>query len=389
MKTNSDPHPGNLLIQVRDDGSVVPVLLDYGMCRELPDDKRIAFAKMICSASSMDFGSLLNSFDDMGLKLKRMDPAEDMKNIRFILRDTAPGAEMRKQFKKFREDVWQKRQQLPKSKRNPVEAYPAELLFFFRVTLLLRGLCAVLGVRVKYSSLLAPYAKLALLRHHPKQTHAVDAVPLRAYPSGAALNPRVQDAVLACLRKLHAQGLATGVQVAVYHKGELVVDAASGTMGETDPRAVHTNSLFNVFSVTKGIITTAVHLLVERGQLKYTDKIAQHWPAFAAHGKQDATVEMLLKHQTGLHRVPGMDVSFGELCSWRGMLKRLEESTPETTPGLVTRYHILSYGWLVGGLIQAVTGAHLRDFCRMEFALPLHIEVCMTDVESCLVADDC
>jgi hypothetical protein len=28
--------------------------------------------------------------------------------------------------------------------RNPVEAWPAELLFFFRVTLLLRGLCSKL-----------------------------------------------------------------------------------------------------------------------------------------------------------------------------------------------------------------------------------------------------
>lgn len=92
---NCDPHPGNILVQV-ENGHARPVLLDYGMCRELTDEKRLAFAQMIYSASVMDFGSLLGSFEKMGLKLKRMDPAEDMKNIRFVLRDTAPGTEMRK-----------------------------------------------------------------------------------------------------------------------------------------------------------------------------------------------------------------------------------------------------------------------------------------------------
>jgi predicted unusual protein kinase regulating ubiquinone biosynthesis (AarF/ABC1/UbiB family) len=179
------------------------------MCRELQDDKRLAFAKMIYAATSMDFGSLLSSFADMGLKLKRHDPAEDMKNIRFILRDTAPGKEMRTQFKKFREDVWQKRQQLPKSERNPVEAYPAELLFFFRVTLLLRGLCAVLEVRVRYSTLLAPYAKLALIRRFTSAEQAATAVLPKAFPAGAESLEHVQKAVVVKLKQMHRQGLFT------------------------------------------------------------------------------------------------------------------------------------------------------------------------------------
>lgn len=62
---------------------------------------------------------------------------------------TAPPAESRKKFRAFREEKWKKRQMLPRSQRNPVEAWPADLLFFFRVTLLLRGLCAALEVRLR------------------------------------------------------------------------------------------------------------------------------------------------------------------------------------------------------------------------------------------------
>jgi aarF domain-containing kinase len=348
------------------------------MCRELQNDKRLAFAKMIYSASSMDFGSLLASFDEMGLKLKRQDPAEDMKNIRFVLRDTAPGDEMRKQFTKFREDVWQKRQQLSRSQRNPVEAYPAELLFFFRVTLLLRGLCAVLRVRVRYSALLAPYAHLALLRSHPPGIHVKDAVVPRPLPYGAAALPAAQTAVTEALKALFRLGLCTGVQVAVYYRGQLVVDACAGTLGEADPRPVRSDSIFNCFSVTKGVTATALHLLKQQGRLAYSDTVAGKWPAFAAgrsREKAGITIEHVLTHSAGLHRVPDANTKLNQLCDWKTMLEVLEHAEPSAAPGAVTRYHILSFGWLVGGLVEKVTQTHFRDFIRETIAKPLNIEV--------------
>ena len=50
------------------------------------------------------------------------------------------------------------------SLRRTVEAWPPELLFFFRVLFLLRALCCGLNVRVPYLRVLAPYARLALLK---------------------------------------------------------------------------------------------------------------------------------------------------------------------------------------------------------------------------------
>ena len=136
---NADPHPGNILVQVSD-GKATPVLLDFGMVKVLEDDRRLAFARLVFSTATMDFGGLLRSFDEMGLKLKRDDPMEDMKNFRFVLRDTAPSEESRTLSREFREESWKRKQQLPASQRNPVEAWPPDLLFFFRVTLLLKGM---------------------------------------------------------------------------------------------------------------------------------------------------------------------------------------------------------------------------------------------------------
>jgi serine/threonine protein kinase len=70
---NADPHPGNILVQIKN-GHAIPVLLDFGMTKVLDNTTRLAFAQLIYSTATMDFGGLLRSFDGMGLKLKRDDP---------------------------------------------------------------------------------------------------------------------------------------------------------------------------------------------------------------------------------------------------------------------------------------------------------------------------
>ena len=64
-KFNADPHPGNILVQVKG-GVATPVLLDFGMVKVLDDAKRHAFARLVFSAATIDFGGLLRSFDEMG-----------------------------------------------------------------------------------------------------------------------------------------------------------------------------------------------------------------------------------------------------------------------------------------------------------------------------------
>ena len=68
---NADPHPGNILVNVAADGRVRPVLLDFGLTKKLDDNFRVAFAQMVFSASRMDMGSLLSSFDKMGVSVQR------------------------------------------------------------------------------------------------------------------------------------------------------------------------------------------------------------------------------------------------------------------------------------------------------------------------------
>lgn len=100
---NGDPHSGNLLVRPgtslsNSDGFTL-VLLDWGLAKRLPEEKRKAFCQMAYAASSFDFGLLLDAFKTIGLKMKRENVAEDMEGIRFLLREIVPPEVSRKRIK--------------------------------------------------------------------------------------------------------------------------------------------------------------------------------------------------------------------------------------------------------------------------------------------------
>jgi uncharacterized protein YbbC (DUF1343 family) len=62
-----------------------------------------------------------------------------------------------------------------------------------------------------------------------------------------------------------------------------------------------TDTVFDMASITKPVATaTSVMLLVERGQLRLSDKVADRIHEFAANGKEGITIFDLLTHQSGL-----------------------------------------------------------------------------------------
>ncbi len=89
---------------------------------------------------------------------------------------------------------------------------------------------------------------------------------------------KIQLAIQDLLNQLVSEREERGLQVAVYWKGELLVDATAGIMDPAAGQAVKSDSLFPVFSTTKGVAATLIHLLVERGKIGYDTFIADVWP---------------------------------------------------------------------------------------------------------------
>jgi CubicO group peptidase (beta-lactamase class C family) len=172
--------------------------------------------------------------------------------------------------------------------------------------------------------------------------------------------------------ELVASGAERGLQVAIYHGEELVVDAWAGIADPATGRQVDGDTLFTVFSTTKGIIATLIHMQAARGALDYDTPIARYWPEFGAHGKEGITARHALTHTAGIPQMPE-GVGPAELCDWDGMCRRVAELRPLWPPGAFTGYHGLTVGWILGGLAERVGGRPLPQLVRDEICAPLGI----------------
>ena len=75
-----------------------------------------------------------------------------------------------------------------------------------------------------------------------------------------------------------------GAALCVYHRGEKVVDIWGGTRDD-DGHPWQADTMSVSFSTTKGVTSTALHMLVDRGLLDYDDPVAKYWPEFAQRGQ--------------------------------------------------------------------------------------------------------
>ncbi|CAG0969823.1 partial Protein flp, partial [Myxococcaceae bacterium] len=179
---------------------------------------------------------------------------------------------------------------------------------------------------------------------------------------------RVADALL---RQLETG--TGGAAVCVWHEGECVVDLWGGSRNRAgDPW--RRDTLAPSFSTTKGVATTLVHMMVDRGLLAYEDRVAKHWPEFARNGKEQITLRQVLAHQSGLYHIRQMIDHADRMLDWDYMVHAIERATPIHPPGERTGYHGLTYGFLVGEILRRVTGTAFPALVQREIARPLDLD---------------
>lgn len=146
-----------------------------------------------------------------------------------------------------------------------------------------------------------------------------------------------------------------GAALAVYRAGKPVVDLWAGHKDRARARPWQRDTLVNVYSSTKGIVATAVALLVEEGKLRYDDSVVKHWPEYGQGGKEKTTLAQLLAHQAGL---PGFaePTTVANLADWKRCCAALARQKPMWTPGRKTSYHAMTWGYLVGEVVRRASG---------------------------------
>ncbi|HET9600607.1 MAG TPA: serine hydrolase domain-containing protein [Acidimicrobiales bacterium] len=165
---------------------------------------------------------------------------------------------------------------------------------------------------------------------------------------------------------------APGAAFCAVVDGQVVADLWAGTRDERG-RPWEADTACLVASGTKGVVATAMAMLLERDLLELDAAVSRYWPEFAAAGKEGVRVADVVAHTAGL---PGVvaPLSVEDLRDPPRIEALLAAQEPMVPIGEPT-YHALTYGWLCDALVRRVDGRTVGRFVADEIAGPLELDL--------------
>ena len=85
-----------------------------------------------------------------------------------------------------------------------------------------------------------------------------------------------------------------------------------------------------MYSAAKGITTTVVHMLVERGHFSLDDRVCEYLPTYTSYGKHRTTIRHVMTHSAGVPFTTGPKPDLKRMDDSeyaREMLGKLRRST--------------------------------------------------------------
>ncbi|MGW2601521.1 serine hydrolase domain-containing protein [Streptomyces klenkii] len=166
-----------------------------------------------------------------------------------------------------------------------------------------------------------------------------------------------------------------GAAVAVYRDGRKVADLWGGARdadGGEEPWRRGTAQI--VRSATKGVAAAVLLLLHQRGQVDLDAPVGTYWPEFKAAGKERVLVRHLLSHRAGL---PALDAPLTPAQAIDGASgpAAVAAQAPAWEPGTAHGYHAQTYSWLIGELVERITGRPIGRWVAQEIAGPLGLDL--------------
>lgn len=197
-------------------------------------------------------------------------------------------------------------------------------------------------------------------------------------PRDVDLSPHAVDKIWGAVESMYRSGLHPGIQLTVRRRGRVVLDRAIGHARGNGPedsgreRVLLTpQSPICLFSSSKSITAMLAHKLVEQKKLGLDDRVADYIPEYAAQGKGQTTLRELLAHRAGIPSLPVKDVDPSLLTQWDTVIRLLCAARPSAGLGQQQSYHAATAGYIVGELVQRISGKPLAQVLREEIAEPL------------------
>ena len=171
-----------------------------------------------------------------------------------------------------------------------------------------------------------------------------------------------------------AKGNFPGAVVLVGKEDDIVYWQAFGNK-IIDPCEEQTdiNTIFDLASMTKPIATaTSIMILRDRKAISLDDNVGKYLPAFACKGKEEARIEHLLTHTSGLPAYTNaaeLKEQFGSPCPDK-VIEKICSFEATSKPGEEFRYSCLGY-IILAKIVETISGQNIGDFSKENVFNPL------------------
>lgn len=243
---------------------------------------------------------------------------------------------------------------------------------------MVRGIPEAFAHVVAASQRLAGYGD-ARVRVPAGSLAAVTTVGDEESPESAGLSQSNIDKITADLEGLYRSGAHPAMSFALRKRGKLVINRAIGhargnaPADSSDARKVLITPETPVclFSASKAITAILAHKLAEEGGIELDAPVARYWPAFGRKGKALITVRDILSHRAG---IPGLalekhDRAVEKLNDWDWICDHIANSRVGRLR--MVAYHAITGGFVIGEIIQRVTGKPMTTYHDEKLRQPL------------------
>ena len=131
------------------------------------------------------------------------------------------------------------------------------------------------------------------------------------------------------------------------------------------------DTLYHFFSSTKAVVSAAVWLLFEDGQLRLDEKVADIIPEFGTNGKDAIDVETMMLHAGGFPLAPFAAEKWTDRAA---LLRAFSEWRLNWPVDSQYQYHATSMHWVLSEIIERRGGLPWKEFIRERLTGPMGLD---------------
>ncbi|XID74609.1 serine hydrolase domain-containing protein [Alkanindiges sp. WGS2144] len=182
------------------------------------------------------------------------------------------------------------------------------------------------------------------------------------------------------VEQFYKTGNSPMVSLCIRRQGQIILNRSIGHARGNSPEGLTTEAVLAqpdtpvcLFSASKIVTAMLIHLLDEQGVINLLDPVSYYIPEYAANGKRRATLFHLLAHRGGIPRIDEK-VTPELLFDRPQILRMLCQAAPVSPSGTRLAYHAVTAGYVLGEVIERVTGQDLRTFLHEVIEKPMGME---------------